>query len=46
MKSVVDLTITETPIVVSRGYSGKFSQRLRKIQLSRDNLGEQKVLES
>ena len=28
------------------GYSGKFSQRQCKIQLSGDNLGEQKVLES
>ena len=46
MKSAVDLTITETRIVVSRGYSGKFLQRLLKIQLSRDNMGEQKVLES
>ena len=31
---------------MSGGYSGKFSQRQSKIQLSRDNLGEQKVLES
>ena len=27
-------------------YSGKVSQRKRKLQLSRDNLGEKKVLES
>ena len=27
-------------------YSGKFSQRQCKIQLSRENLGEQNVLES
>ena len=31
---------------MSGGYSGKFSQRQSKIQLSRDNLREQKVLES
>ena len=31
---------------MSGGYSGKFLQRQCKIQLFRDNLGEQKVLES
>ena len=31
---------------MSDGYSGKFSQRQYKIQLPKDNLGEQKVLES
>ena len=31
---------------MSGGYSGKFSQRQCKIQLPRDNLGQQKVLES
>ena len=31
---------------MSGGYSGKFLQRQCKIQLSRDNLGEQKVLKS
>ena len=39
-------TITEVRIVMSGGYSGKFSQRQCEIQLPRDNLGEQKVLES
>lgn len=29
-----------------RGYSGKFSGRQYKIQLSKDNFGEQNVLES
>ena len=31
---------------MSDGYSGKFSQRQYKIQLPKDDLGEQKVLES
>ena len=31
---------------MSGGYSGKLSQRQCKIQLSRDDLGDQKVLES
>ena len=38
--------MTEVPIVMLGGYSRKFSQRQYKIQLSRDNLGEQKLLES
>ena len=36
----------EIRVVMSREYSGKFSQRQCKIQLSKDNLGEEKVLES
>ena len=32
--------------IVSSGYSGKFSRRQCEIQVSSDNLGEQKVLES
>ena len=31
---------------MSSAYSGKFPQRQLEIKLSRDNLGEQKVLES
>ena len=38
-------TIIEIP-VMSRGYSGKFFPRQCNIQISGDNLGEQKVLES
>ena len=37
-------TIVEVRIVMSSGYSGKFSRRQFNLQLSRDNLGEQKVL--
>ena len=42
----VKYTIIKFPIVMSCGYSGKFLCRQCKIQLSRDNLGEQKVLKS
>ena len=47
MKSAVKLnrlTIFEVRIVMSSGYSRKFSQRQCEIQLFRDNLGEQNVL--
>ena len=36
----------EVCIVTSGGYSGKFLQSQCEIQLTMDNLGEQKVLES
>ena len=43
MKSAVKLNRLLSKLY---GYSGKFLQRQCKIQLSRDNLEEQKVLES
>ena len=41
----IEWTIIKIGIVMPRGYSRKFSRDPCKIQLSRDNLGEQKVLE-
>ena len=38
--------IIEVRIVISSGYSEKFSQRQCEIQLSRDNWGGQEALES
>ena len=46
MKSAVELTIFNFSTVTSRGYSKKFSRIQCEIQLSRDNLGEKKSLES
>ena len=46
MKSAVELTILNFSTVTSRGYSERFSRIQCKIQLSRDNLGEKKSLES
>ena len=43
--TIIEYTIIKVPIVMSSGYSGKFSQRQYKIQLSRDSYGKLKVLE-
>ena len=48
MKSAVELKwlLLKFVLSMSGGYSGKFSQRQYRIQLPKDNLGEQKFLES
>ena len=45
MKSAVDFEI-EIPIAILGGYSRKFPRRQCKNQLSREHVGEEKVLQS